>query len=184
MTTPLRDIAYRGNYDCARHLLAHLGWEVDIHWASIMGDLAAVQTLLSADAGLARATTDGDNVLGAGLSPLHLAAQGGHTEVMDALLDAGADMNAADARGYTPLHFAICFGPKELLDPLPDIDAAAQDIGVYKLLTAVPHYLIARGANLDAREAEQQRTPLELAQSPFEDETDRGDVIALLEAAR
>ena len=48
-TTPLRDIAYRRNYACARHLLAHLGWEVDISWASIMGDLAQVLALLAAD---------------------------------------------------------------------------------------------------------------------------------------
>ena len=34
--TPLRDIAYRRNYDCVRLLLAHLGWEIDIFWAAIM----------------------------------------------------------------------------------------------------------------------------------------------------
>ena len=38
-TSPLRDIAYRRNYEATRHLLRHLGWEVDIFWASIMGDL-------------------------------------------------------------------------------------------------------------------------------------------------
>ncbi|MCY3781848.1 MAG: sigma-70 family RNA polymerase sigma factor [Chloroflexi bacterium] len=182
-TTPLRDIAYRGNYDCARHLLAHLGWEVDIFWAGIMGDLGAVGALLAAEGGLANAATTADHVLSAGLSPLHLAAQGGHIDVMDALRGAGADLNALDGRGYTPLHFAICFGPKQFMDPLPDIDAATEDIGVYRLLTAVPRFLIQHGADLSARESVQNRTPLELAQSQFEDETDRGDVIALLQAA-
>ncbi len=182
-TTPLRDIAYRGNYDCARHLLAHLGGAVDIFWAGIMGDLARVQELLIANAGLAGAATAADHVLGAGLSSLHLAAQGGHVEVMDVLLDAGADVNAPDGRGYTPLHFAICFGPKAFLDPLPDMTQATEDIGVYRLLTDVPQYLIERGADLGAREQASNRNPLELARSPFEDETDRGEVIALLEAA-
>ena len=182
-TTPLRDIAYRRNYDCARHLLAHLGWAVDIFWAAIMGDLARAQDLLAEDQARAQATTAADHVLGAGLSPLHLAAQGGHIELMEALLAADADINACDIRGYTPLHFAICFGPQELLDPLPDLKAAAQDVGVYRLLTDVPRFLLRKGADLTAREAEDKRTPLELARSAFEDETDRGDVIALLEAA-
>ena len=183
MTTPLRDIAYRGNYACARHLLAHLGWEVDIFWASIMGDLAQVTALLAADATRASAATAADDVLGGGLSPLHLAAQAGHVDVMEALLEAGAGINAVDARGYTPLHFAISFGPRELLDPLPDLKAATEDVGVYRLLTAAPRVLIERGADLSARESEQQRTALELARSPFEDETDRSEVIDLLVAA-
>ncbi|MCY3866937.1 MAG: ankyrin repeat domain-containing protein, partial [Chloroflexi bacterium] len=155
----------------------------DIHWASIMGDLNRVRGLLAEDGGLAHAITAGDHVLGAGLSPLHLAAQGGHIAVMEALLGGGADVNAGNANGYTPLHFAICFGPKQFIDPLPDLTAAAQDVGVYRLLTEAPRFLIERGADLSARESAQNRNPLELAQSPFEDETDRSDVIALLEAA-
>ncbi len=182
-TTPLRDIAYRRNYEATRHLLDHLGWEVDIFWASIMGDGERLRALLAADGGLARAATSPGHVLGAGLSPLHLAAQGAHIDVMDALMAAGADVNARDGKGCTPLHFAICFGPKEFLDPLPDLTEAAQDIGVYRLLTDVPRYLIEQGADLSARESKGGRTPLELAMSPFEDETDRSEVIALLKAA-
>ena len=182
-TTPLRDIAYRRNYEATRHLLDHLGWEVDIFWASIMGDGERLRALLAADGGLARAATSAGHVLGAGLSALHLAAQGGHIDVMGALMAAGADVNARSADGHTPLHFAICFGPKEFLDPLPDLTEAAQDIGVYRLLTEAPKFLVDRGADLRARESMGGRTPLELAMSPFEDETDRSEVIALLEAA-
>lgn len=182
-TTPLRDIAYRRNYEATRHLLRHLGWEVDVFWASVMGDLERMQELLAQDSGLAQAATADDHALGGDLSPLHLAAQGGHIEVMDLLLQGGADVNAGAANGYTPLHFAICFGPKQFLDPLPDLTAAAQDVGVYRLLTEAPRFLIERGADLSARESAQNRSPLELARSPFEDETDRSDVIALLEAA-
>ncbi len=182
-TTPLRDIAYRRNYDAARHLLRHLGWEVDVFWASIMGDRAWLQELLAEDKARARAATSADHVLGAGLSPLHLAAQGGHLELMALLLESGADVNARAVDGKTPLHFAICFGPKQFLDPLPDLTAAAQDVGVYRQLTAVPQFLVEQGADLGARESEHGQTSLEMARSPFEDETDRGDVIALLEAA-
>lgn len=183
-TTPLRDIAYRRNYEATRHLLDHLGWAVDIFWASVMGDQARVRELLADDSGLLKAATPPDHVLGAGLSALHLAAQGGHIDVMGALIAAGADVNARAADGQTPLHFAICFGPKEFLDPLPDLTEAAQDIGVYRLLTEAPKFLVDRGADLRARESVGDRTPLELAMSPFEDETDRSEVIALLKAAQ
>ena len=121
--------------------------------------------------------------MGAGLSPLHLGAQGGHLALMALLLESGADVNTRAVDGKTPLHFAICFGPKQFLDPLPDLTTAAQDIGVYRQLTDVPQFLVEQGADLGARESEHGQTPLEMARSPFEDETDRGDVIALLEAA-
>ena len=184
VSSPLRDQAFRGNYAGLRHLLAHLGQAVDVFWASIMGDAAAVRALLDSDAGAAKAATAAAHPLGGGLSALHLAAQGGHLEVMGLLLQAGSDVNARCARGYTPLHFAICFGPKALLDPLPDLDEAVEDVGVYRLLTAVPKFLIERGADLDARESQEGLNPLELAQSPFEDETDRSALIDLLRAAR
>ncbi|MCY4073451.1 MAG: sigma-70 family RNA polymerase sigma factor [Chloroflexi bacterium] len=182
-SSPLRDQAYRRNYPGVRRLLRHLGWAVDVFWAAIMGDIDALRALLAADGDLVSASTPDDHVLGAGMSPLHLAAQGGHLEAMELLLEAGADINAVDARGYTPLHFVICYGPKRFFDPLPDLSETTQDIGVYHLLTDVPRFLIDRGADLSARESESGKTPLELARSQFEDETDRSDVIALLEAA-
>ncbi len=182
-TTPLRDIAYRRNYEATRHLLNHLGWSPDIFFASIMGDLPHMRALLADDKGLARSATPPEHVLGAGLSPLHLAGQGGHFEAMKLLLAHGAAVNARDAAGMTPLHFVICFGPRAFIDPLPGLTEAAQDIGVYHLLAEIPRFLLAQGADLNARESARNRSPLELARSPFEDETDRSEVIALLEAA-
>ena len=182
-SSPLRDQAYRGNYAGLRRLLRHLGWAVDGFWASIMGDIDILRALLAADGSLVDASTPDDHALGASMSPLHLAAQGGHLDAMELLLEAGADINAVDARGYTPLHFVICYGPKQFFDPLPDLSETTGDIGVYHLLTEVPRFLIDRGADLSARESESGKTPLELAGSQFEDETDRGDVIDLLRAA-
>ena len=183
VSSPLRDIAYRRNYAALRRLLEHLAWKVDVFWASIMGDVEALRALIAGDAGLVALSTSADHVLGAGLSPLHLAAQGGHLDAMELLLTAGANVNAVDARAYTPLHFVISFGPKQFFDPLPDLSETAEEKGVYHLLTEAPRFLIERGADLRARETEQNRTALELARSPFEDETDRSDVIALMEAA-
>jgi ankyrin repeat protein len=180
--SPLRDMAYRGNYAAVNHLLAHRGIEVDVFLASIMGDTAAVQALVTADPQLAQAPTSADHVLGPRLTALHLAAQGGHANLAQWLLDHGADVNARGYKDFTPLHFAIRFGPKKLLDPLPDLEQSTQGVGVYRLLTAIPRLLIDNGADLAARDSERHLTPLGLAQSSFEDETDRSAVIALLES--
>ena len=40
------------------------------------------------------------------MSPLHLATEGGHLEVVKALLEAGANPNAEDIKGKTCLHVA------------------------------------------------------------------------------
>ncbi|MDP7240452.1 MAG: HisA/HisF-related TIM barrel protein [Dehalococcoidia bacterium] len=39
-------------------------------------------------------------------TPLHWASEGGHLEVVKALLEAGADTDLADGDGATPLHYA------------------------------------------------------------------------------
>ena len=184
-SSPLRDQAYRRNYAGVRRLLQHLGWQVDVFLGEHHGRYR-------------RPAPRFWRKTAAGLMPRHArqimswalacarctwrrkAATSTRSEL---LLDADADVNAVDARGYTPLHFAICYGPKQFFDPLPDLSATAQDIGVYHLLTDVPRFLIDKGADLSACEKEAGRTPLELAQSQFDDETDRGDVIDLLEAA-
>ncbi|KGI76689.1 ankyrin repeat domain-containing protein [Oleiagrimonas soli] len=52
------------------------------------------------------------------ITPVHLAAAGGHSVLLQALLDRGCDPNAQDAAGRTPLHVAL-----EHADPLPQIRA-------------------------------------------------------------
>jgi ankyrin repeat protein len=112
-----------------------------------------------------------------------MAAQAGHSDLVQWLLEHGADINTRGHKGFTPLHLAIAFGPRLLFDPLPDLDQATQGVGVYHLLTDIPRLLMDSGADLSARETERQLTPLGLAKSTFEDETDRSDVIAVLESA-
>ena len=53
-----------------------------------------------------------------GYTPLHWAASEGHTEIAQALLDNGADIEARGSSGYTPLHWAAQNGQTEIAQAL------------------------------------------------------------------
>ena len=180
--SPIRDMAYRGAYDAMQHLLAHKEIDVDIFVASIMGDLGLVQQMIETNPQLLSSATPDKHFLGKKLTPLHLAAQGGHTELAHWLLGQGADVNAKSHQDFTPLHLVIYCGKKQFLDPLPDVQDPEQGLAVYRLLTDMPLLLINNGADLTALSTD-GLTPLALAKSPFDDETDRSDVIAMLETS-
>jgi len=65
-----------------------------------------------------------------GATPLHVAAAGGHKEVVSVLLTHGALVNARDHRGWTPLHALIEMSAR----------------------TDVADLLLAHGADIDARD--------------------------------
>jgi ankyrin repeat protein len=69
--------------------------------AAGQGDLAAVETELTRNPALGRASND------TGDTPLHQASRNGHLPVVRALLAAGADVDAVRGDGYRPLHCAL-----------------------------------------------------------------------------
>lgn len=72
--------------------------------ATARGDVESVRSLLDAgvDPNMARAD---------GMTALHLAARGGHLEIVEGLLEAGAKVDVKTRIGaYTPLHVASELG--------------------------------------------------------------------------
>ena len=61
-------------------------------------------------------------------TPISLASQNGHTNVVHLLLVHGADPNKADIRGRTPLHFATLRGHQHVVQLLLDEDQTDPNI--------------------------------------------------------
>lgn len=95
----------------------------EIHRSAADGRADSVKQSVESDPKLVR-TTDAS-----GYTPLHYAATGGHTDVIEVLLDAGADVNARGSRGETPLLLAASKGNVEVVELLIDNGADVNQPG-------------------------------------------------------
>jgi len=117
----------------AVNAFAYDGW-TPLHLAAFFGRRAAAERLLSAGADLSAVSRNALHN-----TPLHAAVAGGHVDVSVLLIEAGAEVNVADAGGHTPFHIAAEGGY------VPVVKA-----------------LLARGADAHAVDSE-DRTPLSRA---------------------
>ena len=119
---------YRGEHEIVASLLAS-GVSLDIFEAAATGQTAQLQKLIKEDPTLVN-TYSPD-----GFTPLGLATFFGHAETVDALLAAGAEVNAAyrETMKLTPLGSAMAIGRNDIAHTLishgADVNAkAANDL--------------------------------------------------------
>jgi ankyrin repeat protein/L-ascorbate metabolism protein UlaG (beta-lactamase superfamily) len=135
----------------------------EIHDAARSGDLAKVQALVAKDP---QAVNSLDEL---GQSPLHLAAAGGHRDVVDLLIAKGADLKAVCRDGRNLLHSAAAGGLVGLMERLVKAGFPVDRPDRYgrtPLLKAAEggsdaaaEFLLSRGANVMSRDYYDQ-TPL------------------------
>ena len=126
--------AYYGKRDVVDALLAS-GVQLNIFEAAATGQTDRIRTLLEEDPALVKSYSSD------GFAPLSLAVFFGHPDTVDALLAAGADVNAAsrETMQLTPLASAMATGQNQ-----------------------IAHTLIEHGANVNAKRAN-DLTPLHTA---------------------
>lgn len=146
-SSPILEALYRGAGDALRALLEP-GPELDVHEAAALGDVERLGSLLEAEPDrLSALSPDGWTPLhlacfldrpeavllllersapvdatsrnATGNRPLHAALAGGaRREVVEALLESGAEVDARAGGGYTPLHLAASRGASDLVELL------------------------------------------------------------------
>jgi len=137
----------------------------------------------------------GANVNGGRQPTIHAGIRSGYREIVEFLIQHGADVNAKDqwGRGYTPLQRAAIRGKPELVKLLLEADADMSvkndrgqsalhvsldirnsDYPQYKQSNAAVELLLAKGADVNLKDKD-GRTPLHLAA-----ESADGDIIKLL----
>jgi len=84
----------------------------DIHQTAKEGNLAKLKILIEEDPALANAKNEEQE------TPLHSAVSGGHLDIVEFLIAAGADVNAQDNQKRTPLHLACYDGRRDIVEKL------------------------------------------------------------------
>jgi RNA polymerase sigma factor (sigma-70 family) len=156
---PIQVHARWPNIAVIRLLLERAKIAVDVFLACVLDETEQVIAAVKADPSLLRAATGESHVLGPGRMLPHLAARYNRVELVNFLLEQGADIQA-QAPGYrdmTPLHLA----------------AWQSHLDMVKLL-------VARGADIQARSGLDHLTPLELAEKPHGDGMVRTEVVKVL----
>jgi ankyrin repeat protein len=151
----------------------------EIYYAAANGELGKVKALLKTNPDLISSKEDKF-----GYTPLHLATQEGHKDVVAYLLANKADVNAREKDNQTPLHLAVVRDHKDVAELLltNNADVNAKDKNGWTPLhwaAALDHedmaaLLLANNADVNAKSSD-GTTPLHLATQ----ENDK-DIVALL----
>jgi ankyrin repeat protein len=97
--TPLRWAASnvwdhrQSRMDLVRYLQSKGGSEADVYFATAVGNIAQLETILAGDPSLVNKRSDNNDVLFGGGTPLQVAAYAGRVDVVKFLLDHGANIH-------------------------------------------------------------------------------------------
>ena len=72
------------------------------------------------------------------VTPVFIAAQNGHVDVISVLAELGADVNIPKNNGYTPLHFAALHGHTDTVRALIELRA---DVNVQGIKMEIPRFV-------------------------------------------
>ncbi|MDI6448708.1 ankyrin repeat domain-containing protein [Anaerobaca lacustris] len=182
--TPLRKAVFHGDKEVVDLLIAR-GAAIDLHLAAYIGRRDKVKELLASGVDIDVRREQVDPSMLAELwavyrkapprpsearadTPLHRAVQGGHTDVVEFLVGAGADLTAQGNTGQTALHDAAYLGFAQVAEVLishgADVNAVAENhqgrgqtslqIAARCGHTATVALLIANGADVDAEDTQ------------------------------
>lgn len=140
-----------------------------IHEAVSTGNLAEVQRLITENP----ACVNAQEKRIFKHTPLHIAAEWGPLEIVQFLLDKGANVNAKSTQGNTPLHYAAKQNEAAIAQLLLERGAAINDqrsldgwaplhFAAFNNSTETLQLLLERGANVDIQNKDKE-TPLVLA---------------------
>ncbi len=144
-----------------------------IHDAAKAGDLVKVEKLLTKGSMFSGPRDVNEQNIDK-QTPLHIAGQNGHTEIVKLLISRGASIEAQNKRNCTPLHLAAHSGHiesvKQLISVGANIEAGASFMWAPLHFAAesghitVVKLLISAGAKINAQDT-QKNTPLHVATS-------------------
>jgi ankyrin repeat protein len=141
--------------------------DISIHGAAMQGNIEAVKKHLAAGVDV-----NATSKMWSGMTPLHIAAEGGHNEIAELLIAKGADLTAKDQNpfvGGTPLDWAIKRGKNETAALLRKHGGKYSKIRFAARggdIKAVKEFLAA-GADVNTKD-KRGDTPLDIAELLFE----------------
>ncbi|MFA5292087.1 MAG: ankyrin repeat domain-containing protein [Phycisphaerae bacterium] len=149
---PLHTAAQFGYSDMVKLLVAK-GAKIDVFTASAIGDINAVKSFINKDPNEINFTING-------YTPLHAAAQCGRMEVVQYLIEKGADINAGYPQKPTPLFSATTKGNVAILELLASKGAKLDSEEFLPLFGAIwaqnkeaIDFLISKGADVNAKDS-------------------------------